>query len=246
MNEVIKSLFSRKSVRAFLEKDVSEEIKNLLIDSAIQAPSAGNQIMYSIIDVTSKELKEKLVKTCDNQPFIAKAPIVFIFVADQKRWHDSYKLAGETPREMGTGDLFLAITDTAIAAQNMVVAAESLGLGSCYIGDILENCEEHREILNLPKTCVPVCMLVIGYPTQVQEQRKKPQRFDRKYIVGTNTYPHLNDEELIACYEDRAKKENAEIKPFNEYMKAFCNRKYNSEFSKEMTRSVNKYLEEFK
>ncbi len=246
MNEIIKSLFDRKSGRAFLEKEVSEDIKNLLLDSAIQAPSAGNQIMYSIIDVTDKQLKEKLVKTCDNQPFIAKAPLVFIFVADLTRWTNSYKLAGETPREIGTGDLFLAITDTAIAAQNMVVAAESLGIYSCYIGDILENCEIHREMLSLPKHTVPVCMLVMGYPAESQETRKKPARFDRKYIVGENTYPHLDNEELIKCYEDRAKKDNKEIKPFDEYMKAFCNRKYNSEFSKEMTRSVNKYLEDFK
>ncbi len=245
MNEIINSLFNRKSTRAFTNEKVSKEIKDVLIDSALQAPTAGNQIMYSIIDVTDEKLKEELVKTCDNQPFIAKAPLVFIFTADHTRWINSYKLAGETPREIGKGDLLLAITDTAIAAQNMVVAAESLGLGSCYIGDIIENCEKHREMLNLPLHAVPVCMLVIGYPEESQIKRKKPQRFDKKFIVGENSYPHLSNEELVECYTNRQEKENMAVKPFNEYMKAFCNRKYNSEFSKEMTRSANVYLKEF-
>ncbi len=245
MNEIIKSLYERKSVRAFDEKMVPQEIKDLLIDATLQAPSGGNQLMYSIIDVTSQELKDKLSKSCDNQPFIAKAPLVFVFVADKTRWTRSYKLAGSEPVPLGAGNLLLATTDTAIAAQNMVVAAESLGLGSCYIGDILENCETHRELLNLPEYTVPVCMLVIGYPTQQQKDRKKPQRFDKKFLVGENSYPHLSDEELIECYEERAKREITAMKPFDEYMRAFCDRKHNSEFTKEMNRSAKKYLEEF-
>ncbi len=174
MNSTINEIFSRKSIRAFENTAVSSELKNLLIDSALQAPTAGNQILYSIIDVTDQKLKQRLSVTCDNQPFIAQAPLVFIFVADHTRWMRSFRLAHTQPRELGVGDLFLAITDATIAAQNMVVAAESLGLGSCYIGDILEKCEEHREMLGLPTHAVPVCMLVIGHPTQQQKERKKP------------------------------------------------------------------------
>ncbi len=238
MNEIVKSIYERKSVRAFENKPVSEEIKSLLIDSALQAPTAGNQILYSIIDVTNQALKQKLSLTCDNQPFIAKAPLVFIFVADHTRWVRSFTIANAIPRKLGVGDFMLAVTDTAIAAQNMVVAAESFGLGSCYIGDILENYEEHSEMLNLPKYTLPVCMLVLGYPTTQQKERKKPERIDKKYVVGQNSYPHLTDEELISCYETRTNG-----KPFDEYMQAFCKRKFNSDFSKEMTRSVKAFLD---
>ncbi len=248
MNEIIKSLYDRKSARSFLDKDVSKEIKDELLKLTLQAPSAGNQILYSIIDVTDQDLKDKLAITCDNQPFITKAPLVFIFVADHTRWHKSFKLADANPREIGVGDLFLAITDSAIAAQNMVVAAESFGLGSCYIGDILEHAEEHRELLNLPKKAVPVCMLVLGYPTENAIKRKKPERFDTKYIVSENTYRDLSDDELIECYESReslGKDINTPIKPFEEYMKAFCARKFNSDFSQEMKRSVETYLKDF-
>ncbi len=246
MNEIINSLFERKSMRLFTEQTVSKEHKDLLVQAALQAPTAGNQIMYSIIDVTNSELKAKLAKSCDNQPFIASAPVVYIFVADQTRWVHSFEKAGAEPRKQGVGDLFLAITDTAIAAQNMVVAAESLGLGSCYIGDILENCEEHCKLLNLPKCAVPVCMLVIGYPEEKQKQRKKPARFDAKYIVGENSYPHLSEEQLVECYNERAMQEYGRIpQNFETYMSAFCKRKYNSDFSEEMTRSVKEYLKDW-
>ncbi len=246
MNEIIKSLYDRKSVRVFKEDVVTNEIKQMLLESAIQAPTAGNQILYSIIDVTDNELKLSLSRTCDNQPFIAKAPVVFIFVADHTRWHRGFELAGANPRKVAVGDLMLAAVDTAIAAQNMVVAAESLGLGSCYIGDILENHEEHKALLNLPDCTVPLCMLVIGYPTEQQQKRVKPARFDLKYIVGENTYPHLNDVEVKACFNEQRERGLLNDKQdFNEYMKAFCKRKFNSEFSKEMTRSVEKYLKDF-
>ena len=75
MNEVIRQLMDRKSVRAFTEQEISREDKELILHSAMQAPTAGNQQMYTIIDVTSQELKDALVKTCDNQNFIAKGKI---------------------------------------------------------------------------------------------------------------------------------------------------------------------------
>ncbi len=170
---------------------------------------------------------------------------MFVFVADHTRWIRSFELAKANPRDLGVGDLLLAITDTAIAAQNLVIAAESFGLGSCYIGDILENCEKQRELLNLPPHVVPVCMLVLGYPTQKQMERKKPERFDRRYIVGKNGYPHLSDEELIECYREVKSRDGGKVQCFDEFMRAFCNRKFNSDFSIEMTRSVKKYLDEY-
>ncbi len=246
MNDIIKSLHDRKSVRAYEDKPVPQEIKQALLEAALQAPTAGNQIMYSIIDVTDYNLKVALSKSCDNQPFIANAPLVFIFVADHTRWHRGFEIAGADPRKLGVGDLMLAVTDTAIAAQNMVVAAESFGLGSCYIGDILENCEMHREMLNLPECAVPVCMLVIGYPTKQQRDRVKPRRFDIKYIARENTYPHLSDDEIKDCFDNHFSKANPNrIKTTEQDLQAFCNRKFNSDFSKEMTRSVAKYLESF-
>jgi hypothetical protein len=138
------------------------------------------------------------------------------------------------------GDLLLAVSDANIAAQNAVTAAESLGIGSCYIGDIMENCEVQRALLHLPQYVFPAAMLVFGYPTAQQKERIKPRRAEMKHIVHENTYRHMDGEELKALFTERCGD-----RPYEDYMKAFCARKYNSEFSKEMTRSVGEYLRQF-
>ena len=147
MNEIIQSLYARKSVRTYTDRPVPAEVKRTVLAAAVQAPTAGGQQLYTILDITDQRLKDTLAETCDHQPFISTAPVVLIFCADCLRWWDAYAEAGCDPRRPGPGDLMLAVTDTAIAAQNAVTAAESLGIGSCYIGDVMEHCEQQRELL---------------------------------------------------------------------------------------------------
>ena len=174
MNEVIRQLHTRKSVRAFEDREIPQEIKNAILEAACQAATAGNQQLYTILDITDQTIKDKLVDTCDHQPFIAEAKMVLIFCADCRKWYHAFKAAGCEPRDPGVGDLLLAVSDANIAAQNAVTAAESFGIGSCYIGDIMENCEQQRALLNLPEYVFPAAMLVFGYPTQQQKEREKP------------------------------------------------------------------------
>ena len=240
MNQTIQELFDRKSVRAFEKRIISSEDKALILQAAAMAPTAGNQQLYTIIDVTDPAIKEKLVVTCDDQPFIAKADLVLIFCADCKKWYEAFLSAGCKPQKPEGGDLLLAVSDANIAAQNAVTAAWSLGIGSCYIGDIMENCEAQRELLNLPKYVFPAAMLVFGYPTKQQLERLKPERAPMKHIVHENGYHEMNADELKELFEGRAI-----ARTYEDYMKAFCDRKYNSDFSREMSRSVRTYLEDF-
>ena len=160
MNQVIEVIHNRKSVRAYEDKPLPEDVRDMILKSAMRAPTAGNMMLYSIIEVSDQKAKNKLVETCDNQPFIAEAPLVLIFLADYQRWVDYFKVTGveQLCVEKGVpmvmpeeGDLFLACCDALIAAQTAVIAAESMGVGSCYIGDILENYEVHREMFDLPQ-----------------------------------------------------------------------------------------------
>ena len=176
MNEVIRQLHERKSVRVYLDKPIEEAEKKAILQAALQAPTAGNMALYTILDITDPAVKQALSKSCDNQPFIATAPLVLIFCADFRRWYDVFCNFVEDVRKPDMGDLFLGQADALIAAQNAVVAAHSLGIGSCYIGDITENFEYHRELLNLPQYVVPAAMLCFGYPTQQQCKREKPPR----------------------------------------------------------------------
>lgn len=240
MNEIIRQLLERKSVRAFDERLITEEEKKIILQAAMEAPTAGNQQLYTILDITDQTLKEQLAESCDHQPFIAKAPMVLVFCADCLKWLDAYREAGCPAREPGAGDLMLAVTDSAIAAQNAVTAAWSMGIGSCYIGDIMEQCETQREILNLPEYVFPAVMVVFGYPTEQQEERPKPKRFAMEDIVCENTYQVKDGTALRRMFEERC----GELS-YKDWVTKFCNRKYNSDFSIEMTRSVEKYLEEY-
>ncbi|PWM33622.1 MAG: nitroreductase [Coriobacteriia bacterium] len=244
-NETIRQLHERKSVRAFTPEPVSVADERAVLEAACQAPTAGNEQLYSIIVVRDQAKKDALAASCDNQPFIAKAPLVLAFCADVRRWRRGFALAGADPREPGAGDFLLAVEDTMIAAQNAVVAAHSLDLGSCYIGDILENCEEQARILGCSRWVVPVSVLVIGHPAPAQLRRRKPGRFPLEGIVFENEYRDLPEDELRVLLATKEGQTADADRGFEEWLGAFCARKWNSGFSREMTRSARRILEAF-
>lgn len=243
MNTIIESLFKRKSVRVFEDKEISREDKQLILESALQAPTAGNMTMYTILDITDQSLKDTLAVTCDNQPFIGKAPLVLVFCADFHRWYQVFCRNCQEVRKPDLGDLQLASVDTVIAAHNCVVAAESLGIGSCYIGDITENFERHRELFDLPAHVVPVCMVVFGYPTKQQTERSKPPRFEVEDIVFENTYCDTKAQDMESMIMKRQGFESED--EMKDWIYKFCQRKHNSDFSVEMSRSCKVALEFF-
>ena len=189
MNETIRLLDARCSTRAYDPAPLTGEEKRAVLHAAMRAPTAGNLMLYSIIEIEDQALKDRLAVTCDDQPFIARAPWVLLFVADFQKWMDLFAACGcdqlpgvphgVTP---GLGDLLMACNDALIAAQNAVVAAESLGIGSCYIGDIMELGETHAELLQLPRYTFPVAMLCFGRP------KVTPRRTERyeNHVVHKN------------------------------------------------------------
>lgn len=240
MNQTIRQLKERKSVRVFTDRQIAPEAVAAILEAAVNAPTAGNQQLYTILHITDPRLKEQLAESCDHQPFIATAPLVLVFCADCRKWYHAFREYGCEPRKPGVGDLMLAVSDTNIAAQNAVVAAQSLGIGSCYIGDIMENAEQQRQILSLPAYVFPAAMLVFGYPTAAQLERPKPPRCAMHHIVHENGYRDPDAGELQQMLSVKAG-----VRSFEEWIRAFCSRKYNSDFSKEMTRSVEVFLEDF-
>ena len=245
-NAILSALSARKSVRVFTPDPVTPDERAAILNAAFQAPTAGNQQLYTILDITDPALKATLADLCDHQPFIAGAPLVLVFLADCRRWLNAYHAAGITDaRKPGAGDLMLAVADTCIAAQNAVVAAESLGIGSCYIGDVLENAEAMCDALHLPQYVVPACMLVFGRPTEQQQRRLKPARFAEQAVVCENVYTDRTPDELRADFAAKAAANGQLDYDFDKAVQAFCKRKYASDFSREMTRSAEIYWKEF-
>lgn len=251
MNSTIDVLMNRMSLRKYDEKPVSKEHVDIILECAMRAPTAGNMMLYSIINVEDDKKKEILSKTCDNQPFIASAPLVLVFLADYQRWYDYYifsqvsefckskEISFEGPSE---ANLLLASCDAIIAAQNAVIAGEALGIGSCYIGDIMENYETHKELLNLPKWVFPIGMLCMGYYPEGYNRIKR-ERFDKKYIIHTDNYSDLYKKDFKESFKHMEKHFNQGNKYGAENMgQMHYALKTGGEFSTEMTRSVREAL----
>jgi nitroreductase len=246
----------RRSIRAYEDREISPDIRAEILKATLRAPTAGNLMLYSILEITDQAMKDKLAITCDNQPFIARAPLVWIFLADYQRWYDYFLASGvqEICKEKNLpmvkpeeADLFLACCDALIAAQNAVIAAESFRIGSCYIGDIMEQYETHREMLNLPQYVFPIGMLVFGYPTQQQKDREYTKRFDEKFILFENRYRRLNKEEFDEMFAEQQRNlpVGRSMQGITTIGQATYLRKFSADFSVEMRRSVKAILKEW-
>ena len=255
INETLKVIEHRRSIRKFSQTPLSEEEKQTILHATLRAPTAGNMMLYSIIEVEDQALKDRLAVTCDDQPFIATAPWVLLFTADHQRFQDYYKFCdvasackekGIIPRLPGNGDLLEASCDALIAAQTAVLAAESLGIGSCYIGDILENAEIHRQMFNLPRYTLPITLLVFGHPFVVKEETRLSTRYDPEYVVFKNKYRRLTPEEFVKMNEPAAA-HNFPQMPLEEAAitlgRNIYFRKFVSDFSIEMNRSSNEWID---
>ncbi len=255
MNETISILTQRRSIRSYSDQVITTEEKNQIIQATLQAPTAGNMMLYSIIEVTDQEIKDRLAITCDDQPFIAKAPWVLLFLADYQRWHDYYQYSGVeqkcverniSPRKPQQGDLMLACCDALIAAQTAVVAAESLGIGSCYIGDILERYEDHQKMFDLPQYVFPITMVCFGRTAQPELNGKTQPRFPEKFILHQNSYRPLLAHEVDEFEKPVLDRFHASGK-FPQGIENMAQqnyfRKFVADFSIEMNRSVRKILE---
>jgi len=251
-NETINLINKRRTIRAYSSKIISEDEIDTIIQGAMRAPTAGNMMFYSIIQVKDQTIKEKLVKTCDNQPLIAKAPLVLLFLADMQRWWDYFKISNintqceeedikfQTPQE---SDLLLACCDALIAAQNAVITAEALGIGSCYIGDIMENHEIHRDIFNLPRWVFPITLICFGYPKGEKEKIPLSSRFPKKYICFTDHYKRLNPEDFNDMHKNNPKK--SQLKDGENLAQLAYFNKLATDYSIEMRRSVKAALKEW-
>lgn len=257
INPVIEILRNRRSVRAFEPKEISPEIKAALVQATLRAPTAGNLMLYSIIDIQDQSTKDTLARTCDNQPFIAQAPLLWLFLADYQRWYDYFihsgveqlcAVRGTRMRKPTEADLFLACCDALIASQTAVIAAESFGLGSCYIGDIMENYEVHRDLFALPRYVFPISLLCMGYPTEQQITRPQTTRFDSRFIVFRDGYHRLTSDDFKTMFQseqERTFKGQERSDGIENVGQLIYARKFDAAFTREMNRSVQAIIKQW-
>ncbi|MDP4086063.1 MAG: oxygen-insensitive NADPH nitroreductase [Bacillota bacterium] len=211
MNDLIKTILSHRSIRQFEDKLLTDEqIKTIV--SCAQAASTSSYIQaYSIIGIKDKEKKKKLAELVGNQDYVANNGHFFVFCADLYR----HQLIGEIenknviPSIESTEKFMVGLIDAALAAQNAAIAAESMGLGICYIGGIRNNLEEVKKVLKTPERVIPLFGMAVGYP--VQETDIKP-RLPFEHVYHEDEYEQSQEaylkqlkgyDELISSYYEQ-------------------------------------------
>jgi len=159
---VLEAIKGRRSIRAFKNQDVSEEIVKKLIEAATWAPSAGNIQPWEFIVIRKPEIKRRLAEAALDQSFIEEAPLVIGVCANENRSFEGYGTRGKT---------LYCIQDTAAAIQNILLTAHSLGLGACWIGSFNE--DEAKEAVNAPQGIRPVAIIPVGYANEVPPRRDR-------------------------------------------------------------------------
>ena len=192
MNPVLESLFKHKSIRKYKDQPLEDEKLQLIIKAAQAAPNWCNGQQVSIIVVKDKELREKIKACCWGQPYITTCSAFLVFCADFYRISLAFEKAGKTKEDFekymsNIDTLIIGSHDVGIALQNATVAAESMGLGMCDIGAIRSKSLVVTKLLNLPKYCIPLVGLCIGYPDDDPGLKpripSKGMCFENKYSV---------------------------------------------------------------
>jgi FMN reductase (NADPH) len=187
MNQIIETLLAHRSVRHFEDKPLTKEQIESIVLSAQSASTSSFIQAYSIIGVTDQGKKQKLAELAGNQPYVADNGHFFVFCADLHR----HELIGEVEQTdlkdslESTEKFMVMLIDAALAAQNAAIAAESLGLGICYIGGIRNNLPEVCELLKTPKRVIPLFGMAVGYPKKLNDQ--KP-RLPLSHVYHENEY----------------------------------------------------------
>lgn len=195
MTPTIDLLCSHRSIRAFTDQAIGAEQREAIIAAAQSASTSSFLQCSSIIRVTDAALRQQLVQLTGGQQWVADAAEFWVFCADFNR-----HLQICPDAQLGRAEqLLLGCVDTALMAQNAMVAAESLGLGGVFIGGIRNNIAQVTELLGLPKFVLPLFGFCIGYPESVPDI--KP-RLPQAMLVHENRYQPV-DPQVLADYDSR-------------------------------------------
>ena len=199
-NPVIDCLLSHRSIRKFSAKPIESEKMDLILKAGTRAATAGNLQLYTFVVIDDIAIMKELDRAW-KATYIEKfnCPVVIVALIDQyrvRRWLEIH--SSHTIHNNGPINFFLAIWDALIALQNMVIAAESLELGTCYIGSVLEI--DIQRILQTPEHVFPAGLVCVGYP---DESPQLSMRLPLDAVVHKNSYRMPTDDNIVEWYKER-------------------------------------------
>lgn len=205
MNQVIEGILNHRSIRKFTDEKLTQEQIHTIVKAAQQASSSSNVMAYSIIGITDPELKNELYKV-SGQEHVRNNAHLFVFCGDLHRINqlgDSQEKVHIKDNMESTEQFIVATIDAALAAQNASIAAESMGLGICYIGSLRNDINRVNELLDLPEHVIPLFGLITGYPDHKPDI--KP-RLPLDAIYHENKYKSFSEQKpLIETYDKEMK-----------------------------------------
>ena len=208
-NTVIETMMQHQSIRKFTDQAIAQDLLEQLIGAGQAASSSSFVQVTSVIQVNNPLAREQLQIASGNQPYVGTCPVFLVFCADLKRNQDICALNGIDMPTGFTEQALIASIDTAIMAQNILVAAESVGLGGVYIGGLRNQPQLVSDTLKLPEQVVPLFGMCLGYPAQ--DPGLKP-RLPLPMVLHQEQYQAVvanelqaYDETLSAYYVKRTK-----------------------------------------
>ncbi len=197
MNNTIETLLNHKTIRNYKKDDISDELLNNILEGGIRASTTGNMQVYSVIVTKDQDKRNELCKLHFGQKMVEDAPVILTFCADFNRFN---KWCEQRDAEPGYDNFLSFVTaaiDALLAAQNVCVAAESEGLGICYLGTTTYQADKLIDFFNLPKGVVPVTTVVVGYPDEDPEQ---VDRLPMEGVIHHEEYKDYSKEEIDNIY----------------------------------------------
>lgn len=207
MAEISDILLDRRTIRKYSSEPVDDKLLNDLLTMGCRASTTGNMQVYSIVINRDEEKKRELAPFHFNQKMITEAPVVLTFCADFNRFNKWCRLRNAEPGYDNFLSFMTAAIDALLVAQTVCIAAESKGLGICYLGTTTYNAHKIIEALKLPKGVVPVTTVTLGWPAE------KPDQVDRlplEAIIHKETYSDYTNESIEMYYKEKEMRKDSQ------------------------------------
>jgi FMN reductase (NADPH) len=198
LNPTVEQILSHRSIRRYSSEPIPRETIELIVATAQRSSTSSNLQAYSVVAVTDINTREKLSTLCGNQKHIAQAPVFLAWSADLNRLDRVCSLRGYKQNHAFVENFLIAAVDAAIAMQSAAIAAESLGLGICYIGSIRNHPEEVVQLLGLPDRVFPISGMTLGIPAE--EPIIKP-RLPLNEVLHWGKYDQSDQDQHLSAYD---------------------------------------------
>ena len=197
MPDMKEQIINHRSIRNYQSKPIPDDVLHQILEAGICASNTGNMQVYSIIVTKDETLRQQLWEVHFRQNMVLQAPALITFCADINRFNKWCRARHAEPAYNNLLWFCNAAIDATLASQNVAIAAESFGLGICYLGTTTYNASRIIEILQLPEGVVPVTTIVVGYP---DEQPPLTGRLPLDVVVHNETYHDYSNEDIDRHY----------------------------------------------